>query len=248
VKKLCSGMLASAVGCASALLFPAAAGAQTETVLHSFGNGVDGQIPSGKLFGVTGTLYGTTQYGGVNCQGGCGTVFALAPDTGTETVLCSFCSQRHCKDGALPWAGLIDVKGTLYGTTASGGAYDYGSVFALNPNGNAEKVLYSFAGEPDGECPGDGLIELKGAFYGTTTYGGEYGGGTVFAVNTPTGIETVLHSFGGATDGIHPIAGLVAVKGTLYGTTEFGGAGTCNSTGSGCGTVFSLDPDNGAET
>ncbi|MGB8965119.1 MAG: hypothetical protein WCB99_05720 [Candidatus Cybelea sp.] len=36
-------------------------------------------------------------------------------------------------DGAQPFAGLVDVKGTLYGTTAQGGTYGYGTVFALTP-------------------------------------------------------------------------------------------------------------------
>jgi uncharacterized repeat protein (TIGR03803 family) len=45
----------------------------------------------------------------------------------------------------------------------------------------------------------------------------------------------VRHSFKGGTDGALPRAGLINVKGKLYGTTEVGGA-------SGYGTVFSLSP------
>ena len=36
-------------------------------------------------------------------------------------------------DGAHPQAGLIDVDGTLYGTTNEGGTYGYGTVLALKP-------------------------------------------------------------------------------------------------------------------
>ena len=45
-----------------------------------------------------------------------------------ETVLHSFAGAP---DGAYPDASLIDVKGTLYGTTDSGGSYGDGTVFAL---------------------------------------------------------------------------------------------------------------------
>jgi uncharacterized repeat protein (TIGR03803 family) len=52
-----------------------------------------------------------------------------------------------------------------------------------------------------------------------------------------TGTETVLYTFtGGITDGAYPYAGLVRdKKGTLYGTTEGGGA-------SSVGTVFKVTP------
>src|ERR1700719_222189 len=58
--------------------------------------------------------------------------------------------------------------------------------------------------------------------------------------------EKVLHSFAGPPgDGTEPLAGLINVNGTLYGTTIYGGA-SCGS--GGCGTVFSVDPTTGAET
>jgi uncharacterized repeat protein (TIGR03803 family) len=51
--------------------------------------------------------------------------------TGTdEKVLHSF---GHGSDGETPLAGLIDLKGTLYGTTSAGGKYGKGTVFALTP-------------------------------------------------------------------------------------------------------------------
>jgi uncharacterized repeat protein (TIGR03803 family) len=45
----------------------------------------------------------------------------------------SFCSQNACADGSNPSAGLIDVSGTLYGTTEYSGAHGDGTVFALTP-------------------------------------------------------------------------------------------------------------------
>jgi uncharacterized repeat protein (TIGR03803 family) len=215
----------------------------TETVLHSFaGSPYDGAHPAG-LINVKGTLYGTTASGGANDLG---TVFSLAPTpSGTETTLYSFAGGN---DGASPKAGLINVKGTLYGTTSLGGANcgssgGCGTVFAITPSG-AETVLYTFGGGTDGRYPVAGLINVKGKLYGTTFLGGANCGtrggcGTVFAV-TPSGAEAVLHSFAGGSDGANPHAGLINVKGTLYGTTSSGG-------GNGDGTVFAI-PSFGSET
>jgi uncharacterized repeat protein (TIGR03803 family) len=50
----------------------------------------------------------------------------------------------------------------------------------------------------------------------------------------------IVHSFGGDSDGDRPVASLIDVSGTLYGTTEFGG--TFSRCDSGCGTVFALSP------
>lgn len=136
-------------------------------------------------------------------------------------------------DGQQPKAGLIDVNGTLYGTTCVGGTGGAGTVFSISTAG-AEKVLHSFDGV-DGANPWAGLVDLHGTLYGTTDLGGTKSGGagTVFSITT-TGTEKVLHTFDGY-DGAFPVADLVAVKGVLYGTTQFGGSYDE-------GTVFSVTP------
>ena len=101
-------------------------------------------------------------------------------------------------------ATLIDVKGSLYGTTKSGGNGD-GTVYRVSTTGS-ESVVYSFAGGSDGAHPDGGLMNAKGELYGTTYDGGAFGEGTVYSVST-NGIEKVLHSFGG--DGANPFTGLV---------------------------------------
>ena len=210
----------------------------TETVLHSFG-GAYGANPyfSGVVRDTAGNLYGTTTAGGAN---GFGTVFKLSP-TGTETVLHSFAADG--KDGSHPYARLaIDKTGNLYGTTPVGGANNFGTVFKVTPSGT-ETVLYSFKGGTDGCNPNNAGVVLgkNGVLYGTTSGCGANAVGTVFKL-TPTGTETVLHSFANdGTDGFSPYAGLaIDTKGNLYGTTYFGGA-------SGFGTVFKLTPT-GTET
>ncbi len=153
----------------------------TEDVLYSFKGAPDGQRPYAGLINVKGTLYGTTHLGGANCSpsGGCGTVFAITA-SGTETVLYSF--KGGSGDGEYPYAGLINVKSTLYGTTIEGGAAGVGTVFSTTPSGT-ETVLHSFGGSGDGEYPYyGGLINVKGTLYGTTYYGGTHGDGTVFSI------------------------------------------------------------------
>jgi len=234
-------------------LLPVAAGAATEQVLWSFGDKKpDGRYPTGGLISVNGTLYGTTYEGGRHnkygtCvrKGSCGVVFSLDPGTGAEKVQWSF---GNVPDGSNPQAGLISVKGTLYGTTEFGGngscgRYRCGTVFSLDPATGTEKVLWSFGGANEGIEPVAGLIFVKGTLYGTTNAGGQYGYGTVFSLDPKTDTEKVLWSFGNGNDGRGPAAGLISVKGTLYGTTPFGGL-----YGTGYGTVFSLDPETGAET
>jgi uncharacterized repeat protein (TIGR03803 family) len=164
-------------------------------------------------------------------------------EAGTERVIYSFCSQQNCADGELPLAGLINVHGALYGTTAGGGANGVGTVFQVNPGTGAETVLHSFCSQqscPDGWRPVAGLIHVQGRLFGTAENGGGSGGaGTVFSINRRTGAETVVHTFEGLEGGDAPFAGLLEIHGHLYGTTENGGGGG--------GTVFSVNSRTGAE-
>src|SRR5579862_5833582 len=145
-------------------------------------------------------------------------------------------------DGDSPQAGLIDVGGTLYGTTAYGGSKTpcnahaglCGTVFSITLPSGTEKVLHSFGYGADGADPVASLIEVKGRLYGTTMRGGAYNEGTVFSITT-SDTEKVLHSFH-ATDGAYPVGSLISVKGNFYGTTMGGGA-------NGQGTVFTIERD-----
>lgn len=207
--------------------------AGSERVVYRFKKHHDGSGPTAGLINVNGVLYGTTQDGGTRGQG---TVFAITT-SGEKTVLHSFTGGSS--DGAYPIAGLSDVKGTLYGTAEDGGANNDGSVFAITTSGK-ETTLYSFKSGRDGAYPQAVLINVKDTLYGTTFGGGGLGCGsfdgcgTVFKMR-PSGKETVLYRFKGGTDGAQPYAGLINVKGILYGTT--GGGGT-----TGNGTVFRISP------
>ena len=176
----------------------------------------NGAYPYASLLNVNGTLYGTTYSGGSRCLSyGCGTIFSITM-TGTEKVLYSFGGGSD-GDGTEPFASLINVNGTLYGTTAGGGINGNGTVFSVTVTGE-EKVLYRFDGGSDGVEPWAGLINVKGTLYGATLGGGANGYGTVFSVTT-IGAEKVRYSFDSGPDGAYPYAGLINVNGTLYGTT-----------------------------
>jgi uncharacterized repeat protein (TIGR03803 family) len=216
-----------------------------ESVLFSFDD-IDGAFPAAGLIDVNGNLYGTTSEGGAK---GYGTVFGIST-TGQLQMSYSF-GPYYSEDGAFPYAGLIDVNGTLYGTTYAGGATNYGTVFNITTSGT-ESVLYSFKGEQDGELPEAGLIDVRGALYGTTIDGGgssqcgESGCGTVFKITT-SGTESLLYRFNSinSTDGALPFAPLIDLKGTLYGTTEVGGYTDCGQGSppfNGCGTIFEILP------
>jgi uncharacterized repeat protein (TIGR03803 family) len=202
----------------------------------------DGYAPSGRLLNINGTLFGTTDGGGTGCYsfGGCGTVYSVTT-SGKEKVLHSF---KGGSDGWFPTSGLIDVNGTLYGTTFSGGnagcEYNFGCgvIYSISTNGS-EKVLYRFAGGSDGGNPDASLLEMNGVLYGTTFYGGSDDAGTVFSFST-SGEEQVLHAFGASQDGANPAADLNEMNGTLYGTTLNGGL--TSGCSQGCGTVFALTP------
>ena len=201
-------------------------------IIHPFGrSSTDGTKPAADLIDIRGTLYGTTAGGGNSCCSG--TVFSITP-SGDEKVLYRFASSDR-SDGYQPYARLLDVDGTLYGTTSGGGTTNSaGTVFSVTLDGN-EKVLHSFnfIGE-GGSAPLAGLIDVHGLLYGTTSGTYPYDYGTVFSITT-RGLYKVLHRFGESNDdGANPKAPLLDVGGTLYGTTASGG-------GLGGGTVFSID-------
>ncbi|MFY9720684.1 MAG: choice-of-anchor tandem repeat GloVer-containing protein, partial [Candidatus Cybelea sp.] len=112
---------------------------------------------------------------------------------------------------------MLDVNGTLYGTTEVGDqitSNGYGTVFSVSAAGS-EHVLHSFS--PSGAFPAAALISVGGLLYGTTPSYGSNNGGTVFSITT-AGYLTTLHNFGSGSDGISPFAPLLYAQGTLYGT------------------------------
>ena len=198
-----------------------------ETVLHAFQGGTDGENPSGGLIAdKKGNLYGTTG----------DTVFRVSAD-GKLKTLHYFSGADGYEIGSVTLAR--DKAGNLYGTTQNGGAYRWGTVFRVSPDGTAT-VLYSFTGGSDGGGPHAGVImDAAGNLYGTTPYAGDMncdygeGCGTVFKL-APDGTETTLYTFTDTGVNANPMAGLTMDSGgNLYGTTY----------GFSPGGIFKLAPD-----
>lgn len=223
----------SAVTFLLVFVLAALAPAQTFTTLYNFTGGSDGGEPyAGVIQDASGNLYGTAYVGSnQTCpHGGCGAVFELNT-AGIETVLHSFSGL----DGENPETPVVrDSKGNIYGTTTYGGSSNNcssiyngcGVVFKIDSAGN-ESVLYSFTGELDGCWPEQGLVRGKaGILYGTTSWCGASGWGTIFKIDS-AGSFTLLHSFAGPpSDGADPWLGHLMMDkfGNLYGVTTEGGA------------------------
>jgi uncharacterized repeat protein (TIGR03803 family) len=186
--------------------------------LHSF-SGYDGGSPQAGLIQVDRTLYGTTESGGAHNDG---TVFAVDV-AGHFRVVYNFGSRSA--DGADPGCRLVFWKNKLYGTTEAGGQYGGGTAFSVTPSGK-ETLLYNLGGGSDGVDAGQStLTPWNGKLYGTTEMGGTHAHGVVFVVD-PSGAGRTLYNFGdGSTDGYLQMAGVIAYRGALYGTSSHGSAG-----------------------
>ncbi len=134
-----------------------------------------------------------------------------------------------------PQASLLQaIDGNFYGTTASGGASDVGTLFRMTPAGTVT-VLHEFTGGTSvGANPVASLIQATdGNLYGTTVFGGSSNSGTLFQLMLD-GTVTILYAFTGADDGANPVASLIqATDGNFYGTTYSAGSASL-------GTVFQM--------
>jgi uncharacterized repeat protein (TIGR03803 family) len=230
--------------------------AGTLTILHQFCSQAacaDGWDPSWLIRGGDGNFYGTTGSGGANhpktCPSGCGTMFRITP-TGTFTTLYNFCSLAGCPDGGSPYA-LVQasaggVYGDFFGSTEFGGAFGFGTIFSITPQGQFT-VLYNFCAEKpnclDGFGSGPLTQDVGGIFYGVFAAGLNVkscnsGQCSIFFRMTPAGAITVLKNFP------EPIAmNGELVKGTdgfFYGTTFVSGNHPTPCLPQGCGTVFKV--------
>jgi len=188
------------------------------------------------------TLYGTTRDGGTN---GDGTIFSVNVDGSGFKKLHNF-SATNSPDGYRPYAAMLLLGDTLYGTAAAGGDTNVtplagGIVFALNTNGTGYQVIHTFS-IAEGQFPHGRLVSDGVTLYGTTLGAGSTGWGALFSVGTNGLGFTVLHTFSAPTpangtgvnaDGDQPWGGMVLAGDTLYGTASEAGQ-------SASGVVFSI--------
>jgi uncharacterized repeat protein (TIGR03803 family) len=166
-------------------------------------------------------------------------VYVLPLSDKTVSVLHNFAGGS---DGANP-AGYIvlnfETGSTLYGTTVNGGAYGQGTLFEVDISTGAEMVLHGFGAPGDGQSPNGVALYSPAAgvltLYGSTTFGGAHGWGTVFSFNLTTGQYTLRYSFTDGPDGAEPESNLLMgyPVTSLYGTAA-------NAGGTGHGTLWQL--------
>ena len=226
--------------------------ASTPITLVSFNN-ANGAAPLALIADADGNLFGTTitggPYGYEDIPNYDGTVFEIAKTAdgyaNTPTTLVNF----NGANGRNPQGSLIaDAHGDLFGTTAAGGEYGYGTVFEI------AKTAHGYASTPttlvsfniiDGNEPLALIADAHGNLFGTTYSGGAYGPygyGTVFEIaktahgyaNTPT----TLVNFND-TNGSGPTSLIADAQGDLFGTTAYGGNLKTNAP-FGDGTVFEI--------
>jgi uncharacterized repeat protein (TIGR03803 family) len=190
------------------------------TVLHAFcslAGCADGGEPVGGLVqGSDGNFYGTASVGGKGLLGE-GVVFKITPG-GKYTVLYNFCSLASCKDGDVPYGGLVQATdGNFYGTTVYGGTNNLGTIYQITPKGN-HTVLHSFqntTGSLFGEYPEVTLAQnTNGVLYGDTLGGGTAAKGVFYSIDV----------------GLKPFVSMVAWYGKVGQTIEILGQGLTGTT------------------
>ena len=197
-------------------------------------NCTDGSNPySGPMQASNGNFYGTTFLGGAY---GYGEVYEITP-AGQFSVIYSFCAEAYgnnCPYGEDPIGGLYEgSNGSLYGTTAGGGACFFcGTVFEITTTGQLS-TLHRLDSDSD---PTAAPIQASdGNFYGTTQDGAS-GTGKIYEV-TSAGEFAPLYVFclEKPCSGEWPVGPLLqATNGILYGATQPLPHGESN------GTVFSF--------
>jgi uncharacterized repeat protein (TIGR03803 family) len=170
--------------CGTVFQLSRSASGWARTTLYNFNGEHNGCNPQGGLlFDQQGNLYGTTM--NTWPWGGEGTAFQIAPDSGTPKTI--WTSQKGFEyGGAGPTASMVmDRAGNLYGTSYGGGAYGLGLIFKLTPSNGGWILtsLHDFTGGGDGGLLQAGLVfDANGNLYGATSFGGSFGGGTVFEI------------------------------------------------------------------
>ena len=159
------------------------------TTLHTFSaisgplsTNSDGASPCAGLLLAGNTLYGTAEFGGTN---GTGALFSVSTNGLGFKNLYSFSISVNYgpnSDGANPQGGLILSSNILYGTARNAGTNGNGTVFSINTDGTGFTTLHNLKASDDGSYPYTGLILSSNTLYGTASFGGSGGSGTVFSL------------------------------------------------------------------
>ena len=209
----------------------------TETILYNFN--IQGYEPVGTLvMDKSGSIYLTASLGGLSqtgCGGaGCGGLLKFVPPASpggawTRKLVHSFTGGS---DGGRPNGLVLGSDGVLYGATDWGGANGGGTIYSVQLTGSFPLItLYSFGASGDATVPHPPMRDSANNLYGTSTYGGAYGLGSIFKLTPPSSpggawTESILYSSkNDSITGYEPSQSLMLDrKGNLWGTMTLGGA------------------------
>ena len=163
-------------------------GAWTETVLYRFHNSPDGALPLGGLVvDSPGTLYGTTEGGGIDAGG---TIFRISGppkprEAWNESVVSNLGSALA---GDTPMAGLSLKNSVLYGTNSGGGGDLAGTVFRFDPSPANRTPSYGiltdfWPGNQAAQPESTVTFDKHGNLYGTTQVYDGVSSGAVYMIS-----------------------------------------------------------------
>jgi uncharacterized repeat protein (TIGR03803 family) len=151
--------------------------------------------------------------------------------------------SRHCLRNTLQHHNWISrmLLGAATGALAFAAALTSAVITTQSAEAQPFAVLHSFDNADGPQPQQSGLIQgLNGQLYGTTVGGGFNSQGSIFKM-TPGGALTTVYSFcaagtlGNCVDAYNPGQLVLGSNGSIYGTTEYGGAYNV-------GTVFIMSP------
>src|SRR3974390_237816 len=168
--------------------------AQTVNTLYNFGAVTgDPVFPTGPMAqGRDGNFYGVSLYGPIGGSTNNGVVYKIS-SSGAITYLHTLQTSEGTQCSGL----VLGTDGNFYGVCYSDPVNNGGTVFKVKPTGTLT-VLHTFtAGTTDGCRPLAPPIQASdGNFYGTTSFCGAIGYGTVYKI-TLAGKYTQTYSFQG---------------------------------------------------
>ncbi len=209
------------------------------TILKSFSvGGGNAYLPYGSLVSDSTYLYGTTTSGGTQAYG---TIFRIKPDGSSYSQIYSFTGATN--SGKEPHGSLLYNSGYVYGTTRTGGALNFGTVFKVMTNGTGYTNIINFANNAtaspttSGSNPKSSLYFDGIYLYGMTQWGGLNSLGTMFKIKPDgTGYAKIRDFGSNSLDGAGPAYNNLIGDGTyLYGMTQSGGSSP--------GVIFKIKPD-----
>lgn len=208
------------------------------SVLYSFIPATDGGPPVSLTIASDGWLYGTTE--SPYPAGGAAPVGALyrirTDGTGFERLhaftLAEGLPMLSTVSSYVQHLSLALIEADsdwLYGTLANGSTGG-GAIYRIRKDGSAFALVHEFApsSTTNGSTPaGPMALGADGHIYGTTTFGGANGDGTLYRIVRASagapGTFELLHSFALAVDGKAPTGLLLGSDGRLYGSAANGG-------------------------